>query len=313
MNNQSQVLCLMGPTASGKTALALQLAQHYPCQIISVDSVMVYRGLDIGAAKPTADEQAIAPHRMIDLCQPWDVYSVGRFFDDVVIEINEVLRAGDVPLLVGGTMQYFHRLQQGIAVLPAADSNVRQRLELQAAEQGWAALHAELTDVDPVSAARIHQNDSQRIQRALEVWQISGRTLTDWISKKPQNHHDFCFHNAILWPSERKWLHARIAQRFQHMHQEGLVDEVSKLLKCDQIHTDLPALRSVGYRQVIQFLQGELSQQAMIDAGIVATRQFAKRQCTWLRAWSDASFLAVNEIECPTWQHEYFKQFFDKC
>ncbi len=306
-----RVLCLMGPTASGKTQLALELVAHYPCQIISVDSAMVYRGMDIGSAKPTPAELRQAPHRLIDLCEPTESYSVGRFYTDAMAAIREVAAAGDVPVLVGGTMQYFHRLQQGLAELPEADKTIRQQLEQRIHNEGLPALHQELSVCDPAAANRIHPHDSQRIQRALEVWYVSGRCLTDWLADNKGQAASIQCVNAILWPEERAWLHQRIAQRFDAMLTQGLIEEVEALYRRPGMHADLPSMRSVGYRQAWDYMAGHIDLAILRERGVIATRQLAKRQLTWLRSWSDAQYLSVGDQVRPRWDDACFVHFFN--
>ncbi len=311
MNLHSQVLCLMGPTASGKTRLALDLVSHYPCQIISVDSAMVYRGMDIGSAKPTQEELQKAPHRLVNLCEPTDSYSVGRFYRDVLAAINDVVASGDVPLLVGGTMQYFHRLQHGLAQLPESDAVIRRELEQRISEEGLTVLHDELMRLDPVAAQRIHPNDRQRIQRALEVWYVSGRCLTDWLADGNVSSSAVECRNVVLWPEERAWLHRRIEQRFDAMLQQGLIEEVEALYHRPGMHADLPSMRCVGYKQVWDYLGGRYDRATLREKGVIATRQLAKRQLTWLRSWPDTHELIISDEEQPQWSDACFDQFFN--
>ena len=289
-------LGLAGPTASGKTAAALALAQELPVEIVSVDSALVYRGMDIGTAKPTRAELAAAPHHLIDLIEPTDAYSAAQFVADATRLAGEIAARGRLPLLVGGTMLYFKALIDGIDALPAADAQVRAALERQAAERGWPALHAELARVDPAAAARLAPNDAQRIQRALEVWQVSGRPLssfhTDRFSKPAQAGGDWAL--VSLEPAERSWLHGRIGQRFAQMLDAGLVEEVRRLRARGDLHAGLPAMRAVGYRQAWEALDAAhaagrdaltAEELALLhERGSAATRQLAKRQLTWLRA-----------------------------
>lgn len=277
------IFCLMGPTASGKTQLAVELVQRYPFEIISVDSAMVYRGMDIGTAKPGPDILRVAPHRLIDICDPVDAYSAAQFHQDVLREINNIQSQQKIPLLVGGTMLYFRVLQQGIAMMPSANVEIRNHLLNEAEKIGWPTLHARLSTVDPLSAERIHPNDSQRIQRALEVFMISGKTLTAW--QEDQTHVDLSFINIALVPDDRSVLHQRIATRFMAMLEHGFVDEVNNLRQRGDLSINLPSMRSVGYRQVWKYLQGHTTYADMCEKGIIATRQLAKRQLTWLRSW----------------------------
>lgn len=280
-------ICLMGPTASGKTALALDIARHYPCEIISVDSALVYRGMDIGTAKPTAAEQAQVPHHLIDILDPAEAYSAADFRRDALRLIAEITARGRVPLLVGGTMLYFRVLLQGIAEMPRADAEVRDAIAREAAALGWPALHAELARVDPIAAAKIHPQHSQRIQRALEVFRLSGTPLSQWQQQSVHTPEPIQWVQLAVAPSDRKVLHERIAARFEAMLSAGFIDEVMALKQRGDLHTDLPSIRAVGYRQVWDYLDQRTSRTEMIDKGIAATRQLAKRQLTWLRSWPD--------------------------
>ena len=278
-------LCLAGPTASGKTAAALAIAQAWgstqPVEIVSVDSALVYRGMDIGTAKPSATERALVPHHLIDVIEPTQSYSAAQFVADALRLVAEVTARGHLPLLVGGTMLYFKALFEGLDDMPAADPSVRAALDAQAARDGWPALHAELARVDPVSAQRLAPGDSQRIQRALEVFRLSGRPLSSFHSAgaAPRTAAPL----ISLEPADRSWLHARINERFDAMLAAGLVDEVQRLRARGDLHADLPAMRCVGYRQAWQALdRGDLGDLAA--TGSAATRQLAKRQLTWLRS-----------------------------
>lgn len=273
----------MGPTAVGKTALALALVQRFPCDIISVDSAMIYRGMDIGTAKPDAETLRVAPHRLIDIRDPAQRYSAARFAADARREMEAITRAGRIPLLVGGTMLYFRALERGLAPLPTADETVRARLAAEAAEVGWEALHRRLRDVDPQAAGRIHPNDPQRIQRALEVFALSGRTLTELCAHSAQAPLPFQVAKLALIPGERHILRARIAQRFQAMMAQGLLEEVRGLYHRGDLHPGLPAIRCVGYRQLWRHLAGDSSREEAVAGAVIATRQLAKRQLTWLR------------------------------
>jgi tRNA dimethylallyltransferase len=275
-------ICLMGPTASGKTDLAIALRHHLPLEIISVDSAMVYRGMDIGTAKPDAATLAEAPHRLIDILDPAEAYSAARFREDALREMAAIRAAGRIPLLVGGTMLYYRALEQGLSPLPEADPELRRQLEAEAAAEGWQALHQRLAEVDPEAAARIHPNDPQRLSRALEVYLISGQTLSELWRQEAETLPYRLLKMAVA-PPDRADLHQRIAERFMQMLQQGLVEEVESLYHRGDLHPELPSIRCVGYRQVWQYLAGELSRSEMSDKGIVATRQLAKRQFTWLR------------------------------
>ncbi|HEC85844.1 MAG: tRNA (adenosine(37)-N6)-dimethylallyltransferase MiaA [Candidatus Parabeggiatoa sp. nov. 2] len=279
---------LMGPTASGKTDLAVSLVKYLPCDIISVDSAMVYRGMDIGTAKPSPDILAQAPHRLIDICDPAQTYSVGQFCQEALAEIQAIQSAGRIPLLVGGTMLYFHSLLQGLSELPPANQKVRQRLNSEAEQIGWQAMHQRLAKIDPQAAQRIHPNDSQRIQRALEVFEVSGYTMTMWYANAPALRLSQPIVKLVIAPAQRSVLHARIAQRFHAMLEQGLIEEVRALFMRGDLNPDLPSMRSVGYRQVWRYLAGELDEASLPEKGIIATRQLAKRQLTWLRAQTEA-------------------------
>ncbi len=282
---------LMGPTASGKTALAIELVGQLPCEIISVDSALVYRGMDIGTAKPDAAELAQAPHRLIDICDPAETYSAARFRADALAAMAEISAAGRIPLLVGGTMLYFRALEFGLSRLPEADPAIRAELEREAAESGWDEMHARLQVVDPISASRIHPNDPQRIQRALEVYRLTGEPLSRLQGHAGQRSLPYHLVKLARVPKERAVLHQRIADRFNAMLSQGFEDEVRTLLQRSDLRPEMPALRSVGYRQMIRYLQGEWDRQTMIERGIIATRQLAKRQFTWLRSYLDVHWL----------------------
>lgn len=284
------VVAIMGPTASGKTGLALQLAEQVDCEIISVDSALVYRGMDIGTAKPSASERAAVPHWLIDTLDPAESYSVAEFVTDAVRLIEDIHSRGRLPVLVGGTMMYFNALINGISPLPKSDEAIRAQIEKESEERGWQALHAELCDVDTVSGNRIHPNDPQRITRALEVFRSTGKTLTAWQQEKgPQCPYDIA--QFVIAPEERAVLHQRIAERFDQMLANGFIAEVEKLRGRGDLHEDLPSIRSVGYRQAWQYLDGQISYEEMRERGIIATRQLAKRQLTWLRGWQGATWL----------------------
>lgn len=286
-----KIICLMGPTASGKTALAVELVQKFPCEIISVDSALVYRGMDIGTAKPDAETLKLAPHRLIDICDPAEAYSAGRFRVDALREINDIHAAGKIPILVGGTMMYFRVLLQGIAALPRADDSIRAALTARAEQEGWDKLHAELASIDPVAAARIHANDAQRIQRALEVYQVTGKIISEIQRDDTDPLAGFDILQIGLMPSIRANLHARIAQRFQIMLDAGFIDEVKKLYDRGDLSPELPSIRSVGYRQVWEYLSGNCDENTMRESAIAATRQLAKRQMTWLRSWPECHLI----------------------
>lgn len=287
------VVLLMGPTAAGKTAVAIELAQRLPVQLINVDSALVYEMLDIGAARPTAKELALAPHRLLGIRKPWQPYSAAEFRADALKEIEAAHAVHKIPLLVGGTMMYFRALIEGLAPMPAADNAVRQRLEEEAAAHGWPALHARLVEVDPAAAARLAPQDSQRIQRALEVYELTGKPLSQHHAEQQQNKKEFPYPliQFAIAPTDRNVLHERIALRLEQMLAEGLVEEVRQLRALPQLTGEEPSMRSVGYRQVWQYLAGEFDEAMMRHKLLVATRQLAKRQLTWLRSWPDVQWL----------------------
>ncbi|MBS0312014.1 MAG: tRNA (adenosine(37)-N6)-dimethylallyltransferase MiaA, partial [Proteobacteria bacterium] len=283
---------LMGPTASGKTALAVSLVERFPVEIISVDSALVYRGMDIGTAKPDAATLARAPHHLLDIRDPTETYSAAAFCDDARRLMADIAARGMVPLLVGGTMLYFRALLQGLDDLPRADAALRKELEAEAAARGWPALHAELAVVDPATAARLAPNDSQRIGRALEVFRLSGTPMSALLDRV-QSELPYRVLQLALIPSDRAVLHQRIAARFDAMLAEGLIDEVDTLRRRYALNADLPSMRAVGYRQAWAYLDGEIDLKDLREQGIAATRQLAKRQLTWLRSWPD-----VVELDC---------------
>jgi tRNA dimethylallyltransferase len=283
-----RVIFLAGCTASGKTDVAIELAHNLPCEIISVDALMVYRGLDIGSAKPTATILAQTPHRLVDIRDPQDSYSVGDFCRDAKSAIAQVNTQGKVALLTGGSMMYFHALEYGIAQLPPANTRVRENIVALASEKGWSYLHSELARVDPQSAQRIHVNDSQRLQRALEVYQTSGKTLSQLRAQRVELEANLV---KIHLDLGKDTINQRIEQRFNKMLESGLVEEVNNLFANTQLHANLPAIKSVNYRQVWQYLSGEINHTQMCEQAVIATRQLAKRQRTWLRSWQDTHIL----------------------
>ena len=289
-------VCLMGPTAAGKTDLAVTLVEQLPMDIISVDSVMVYRGMDIGSAKPDSETLTRAPHRLIDIRDPVEAYSAAQFREDALREMTKISSEGRIPLLVGGTMLYFRALLSGLSSLPSADAEIRTRLEAEAEVEGWASLHRRLADVDADAAARIHPNDPQRIQRALEVYELTGVPLSE-LQHQQQVDQPLPYRiiKLAVAPAERSVLHQRIAQRFEQMLGEGLVEEVESLRQRGDLHLDLPALRAVGYRQVWEFLEGDIDYTEMVERGVIATRQLAKRQFTWLR--SEPSLTLLDSLD----------------
>ncbi|MCO7227808.1 tRNA (adenosine(37)-N6)-dimethylallyltransferase MiaA [Halomonas sp. CnH100-B] len=282
---------LMGPTAAGKTDAAIALHERLGHELISVDSAMVYQGMDVGSAKPSAAELARAPHRLIDIRDPADPYSAADFREDALREMRQISAAGQVPLLVGGTMLYYKRLVEGVANLPAADAAIRELLENQRQQEGLIGLHRTLAEVDPPSAARIHPNDPQRLMRALEVFYACGRPMSElWAEQRPETF-PWRVLSVALAPQDRKVLHQRIALRFESMLAEGLIDEVAALKKRDDLHIDLPSMKSVGYRQVWEYLNGAYDRDELVSRGVIATRQLAKRQLTWLRSWPSLTWI----------------------
>lgn len=282
---------LMGPTAAGKTDTAMALHERLGHELISVDSAMVYRGMDIGSAKPSAAELARAPHHLIDIRDPAEPYSAADFRVDAFSLMRQISAAGRVPLLVGGTMLYYKRLVEGVANLPSADPSIRQRLEAQWQAEGLISLHKQLAEVDAVSAQRIHPNDPQRLMRALEVYFASGRPMSElWAEQQPETF-PWRVLSIALAPSDRSLLHQRIAQRFEVMLGEGLINEVAALKKRNDLHLGLPAMKSVGYRQVWEYLEGEYDYATLVERGVIATRQLAKRQLTWLRSWPELNWV----------------------
>lgn len=280
------VVCILGPTASGKTAVACELSKLLDCQLISVDSSQIYRRMDLGSAKPTPQELIQFPHELIDVREPWETYSAADFCRDATRLIGQAVDAGRLPVLVGGTMLYFKAFAEGLAPLPPADASVRERIETMAVQDGWAAVHDKLAAVDPQSAKRIHPNDPQRIQRALEVHLLTGRALSEWHAATPDGGYQGTLKQYALYPEERKLIHLQINQRFDTMLERGLVDEVRALQAEPQIHAELPSQRAVGYRQTWQYLDGSIDYERLLESGKAATRQLAKRQLTWIRGMS---------------------------
>ena len=282
----------MGPTASGKTGVAVELVQRLPVEIISVDSALVYRDMDIGTAKPDAETLRVAPHHLIDLIDPTESYSAARFCEDALRVMEEITLRGHVPLLVGGTMLYFKALWEGLSKLPQADAALRREIEQEASERGWPALHAELEKLDPETAARLKPTDAQRIQRALEVVRLTGKPMSEVFSESRSEGLPYRVLPLALAPSDRAVLHQRIADRFAAMLDAGLIEEVKQLRKKYLLKAGLPSMRCVGYRQAWEFLEGEYDEQELLNRGIYATRQLAKRQLTWLRG------MDVEEFDC---------------
>lgn len=289
------VVFLLGPTAAGKTASSLKIAEQLNAEIISVDSALVYQHMNIGTAKPSKVEQQQVPHHLIDLCTPVEAYSVARFVEDATIAIKAVHDKGKVALLTGGTMMYFNALEHGIAPMPEADEQVREALAAQALTVGWPAMHEKLAVVDPVAAARIHANDPQRIQRALEVYELTGEPLSE-LQKQTQSNLEVKPVKFALMPESRAWLHERIERRFGQMLEAGVIDEVAHLQQAFELDANLPSMRSVGYRQVLGFLNDEYDKQTMCDKAVAATRQLAKRQMTWIRGMQNLNLLACDKL-----------------
>ncbi len=285
---KNSIIAILGPTASGKTACALQLAEHFPCEIISLDSALVYRDMDIGTAKPSRAERAQVPHHLIDIIDPVDSYSVAQFRSDCLALVTQIQARGKLPLIVGGTMLYYKGLVGGLDELPQADPAIRAELDAIALNEGVPALHARLALVDPVTAARLAPNDSQRLQRALEIYQLSGQPMSQLLAQREATQLPFQMEVISLEPSERSALHERIAQRFLAMLQDGpngnLLDEVEYLRRRPELHPGLPSMRCVGYRQAWEYLDGRIDMATLRETGIIATRQLAKRQLTWLRS-----------------------------
>ncbi|MET3457374.1 tRNA (adenosine(37)-N6)-dimethylallyltransferase MiaA [Pseudomonas kilonensis] len=297
---------LMGPTAAGKTDLAIELTKVLPCELISVDSALVYRGMDIGTAKPSKELLAEYPHRLIDILDPAEAYSAADFRRDALQAMAEITARGKIPLLVGGTMLYYKALVDGLADMPAADPEVRAQIEEEAARLGWQVLHEQLAVIDPESAARIHPNDPQRLSRALEVYRVSGQSMTALRQRQSAQSTEaaasglqqlpYTVANLAIAPANRQVLHRRIEQRFTLMLEQGFIDEVVALRERSDLHAGLPSIRAVGYRQVWDYLDGKLTSAEMQERGIIATRQLAKRQFTWLRSWTDLHWL--DSLDC---------------
>jgi len=274
---------IIGPTASGKTGLAMKLMEHFPIELISVDSALIYKDMDIGTAKPTADELEKAPHRLISFLDPSESYSAADFRKDALREMQEITVKGKIPVLVGGTMLYYRALENGLAVLPEADPEIRKKLSAEAEEKGWNFLHQRLVEVDPVAGKRIHPNDKQRIQRALEVHELSGKPLTELHKEAQLDALPYSLMKIALIP-EREWIRDLAEKRFEIMMEQGFLDEVKALYAREDLHADLPAIRCVGYRQAWQYLDGKLDADEMKERAVIATRQLAKRQMTWMRS-----------------------------
>ncbi|MCX4027601.1 tRNA (adenosine(37)-N6)-dimethylallyltransferase MiaA [Endozoicomonas sp. SM1973] len=300
----------MGPTASGKTDLAIDIYKQLPCELISVDSALVYKGMDIGTAKPTPEILAEFPHHLIDIKDPAEPYSAADFRVDAAQLIADIIARKKIPLLVGGTMLYFKALKDGLAEMPAADDVIRQQISAEASQHGWAYIHAQLASVDPESAQRIHPNDPQRLQRALEVYRSSGKTMTQFRREQQFQRQSFPYHviSLAVAPKERKVLHQRIEKRFLQMIDQGFLTEVTALRQRADLNCNLPSIRSVGYRQAWEYLAGELSYEEMIEKGIVATRQLAKRQFTWLRSWPKLHWFDSLDQDLPAQTLKFVEQ-----
>ena len=282
--NPPKAICIMGPTASGKTDLAVEARKHLPVELISVDSALVYKDMNIGTAKPDVETLAQAPHRLIDFLDPSQAYSAADFRADALREMEAITAQGAIPLLVGGTMLYFRALEYGLSDLPAANPEIRAKLDAEAEAKGWDALHERLQRIDPEAAARIHPNDPQRLQRALEVYELTGKSLTHMQQAARYDACPYQLHKIALIPEDRSWLHRRIEMRFDLMLEQGFIDEVRTLYQRGDLSMDMPAIRAVGYRQVWEYLDGKIDYNLMRNRAIVATRQLAKRQMTWLRS-----------------------------
>lgn len=286
--NPTPILCLAGPTAAGKSAATLALAARWPVEIITVDSATIYRGMDIGTAKPSLQEQAVAPHHLLDIRDPASSYSAAEFHRDATSLIHEILQRGRLPLLCGGTMLYYKALREGLNQLPSADAAVRTQIDLEAQALGWPELHRQLALIDPNTAARLAPNDSQRIQRATEIWRVSGKSMSDWLEEdRPTADPTLRYITLSLEPSNRLALHQRIQQRYHAMIDLGLVREVAQLHQRADLHPGLPSVRCVGYRQIWDYLDGKADLDVAVERAIAATRQLAKRQLTWLRSQPD--------------------------
>ena len=290
LNTHPAVICIYGPTAAGKTALSIALAQQVNGEVVSVDSALIYRGMDIGTAKPSQTERQCVPHHLIDICDPAESYSASEFQRDATALIEDILARGRTPILIGGTMLYFKALLEGMSALPESDEHARRQLQAELDNEGLAALHQRLAQVDPEAAARIHPNDPQRTLRALEIYHLSGKPMSELVQQR-QGALKYPVYQFAVAPEQRAVLHERIAQRYEQMLAAGFQQEVEKLFERSDLHPDLPSIRSVGYRQMWQYLAGELSYDEMKERGIIATRQLAKRQLTWLRGWPGVHWL----------------------
>ncbi len=293
--NLPSAVFIMGPTASGKTDLAIELVKHHPFEIISVDSALVYKGMNIGTAKPTAEELSIAPHRLIDIIDPAQAYSTARFRTDALDAMKQIHAHNKIPLLVGGTMLYHRSLLYGLSELPPADEKIRAELERQAGLEGAEFMHQRLAEIDAAAAQRIHPNDPQRVQRALEVYEITGKSMTQLQQQSQAEALPWNTYKIIVAPDSRELLRERIAIRFKQMIEQGFIEEVRGLYERDDLDLSLPSMRAVGYRQVWEYLQGKRTREQMVEQGITSTRQFAKRQMTWLRRETEALWIATED------------------
>lgn len=301
MNPLPPAIFLMGPTASGKTGVAVELAQTMPVEIISVDSALVYRDMNIGTAKPDATTLARAPHHLIDIRDPTQAYSAAAFRHDALRLMLDITQRGNVPLLVGGTMLYFKALREGLSPLPQADAALRAELDAEIAQHGIQHLHQKLAQVDAETAARLHRTDTQRIQRAMEIYRLTGQPMSSLLRQKPNSVLPYRILPIALIPGNRSVLHQRIATRLEHMLKQGLVDELRSLRQHYHLHPNLPSMRCVGYRQAWQFMESEINEAQLLETGIAATRQLAKRQLTWLRSMPDSI-----ELDCLS--HDLIQQ-----
>ena len=293
--NKPQAIFIMGPTASGKTDLAVALSQSLPVEIVNVDSVQIYKGMDIGTAKPDSQILKLAPHRLISFCDPAQSYSAAEFVVDAKREMADIVANGKMPLLVGGTMLYFKVLLEGLSDLPEADLEIRHHIQQQADAEGWPSLHSELQKVDPLTASRLHPNHSQRIQRALEVYRITGTALSILQTKSQGGIEDiYDIRQFALIPEDRQLLNQRIEQRFHSMMEKGFAAEVQSLYQRGDLSTDLPAIRAVGYRQLWDYFDGRCDLSEAVEKAVIATRQLAKRQQTWLRGWPNAEKIKID-------------------
>ena len=284
--NSNKAIIIRGPTASGKTDLSLRLAEYLPIEIISVDSVMVYKGLDIGSAKPAKEILDQYPHHLIDICDPGDKYSAGKFVEDAQQKIRDIQARNRIPVLVGGTMMYYKVLQDGLNELPKANDEIRNQIDQEAKDQGWPAMHRKLKGIDPVAAKKIKPNDRQRIQRAIEVYMISGRTISE-LNKKDSGNHEFEFLAFSLMPADREVLYQNINLRFDSMIEVGLLDEVISLLDDDLVSVNSHSMQSIGYKEMLDHIGGKISLDEAVDAAKMSSRRYAKRQITWLRSMDD--------------------------